>query len=473
MDFCEGDCYECAHPMIHATIEGQRVELSPELVEKYNRPGPRYTSYPTAPTWSENFSSADYQKQLETSNTKHLPLSLYFHIPFCEERCTFCACSVVATKKHAVAEPYLNILLGEVDRVASYIDRSRLVEQIHLGGGTPTYLDCGQLESLVGAIHKNFSISKNAEISIEIDPRVTTDAQLTTLRKLGFNRTSLGLQDFDAEVQDASGRIQTENETRHAIETCRALGFSSVNVDLVYGLPRQTPEKFQSTLKKVLSLNPDRIALFNFAYVPWLHAHQRKISEGDLPGGWTKLEMFCTAIDIFQNAGYDFIGLDHFAKQGDELLKARREGTMYRNFQGYTTKAQCDMLAFGVTAIGYVDGAFVQNAKKLKDYEDAISQKGWATCHGMKLSGDDLKRQWVIREIFCHQKIDKKKFDGDFDLYFEKEIKSLEVLEQDGIVALGRDQITITPLGRFFLRNVGMVFDAYFKEGQKKFSKII
>ncbi|MBI4125726.1 MAG: oxygen-independent coproporphyrinogen III oxidase [Deltaproteobacteria bacterium] len=455
--------------MIKATIDGQAVTVSPQLIEKYSRPGPRYTSYPTAPNWSKNFGPEDFAAQLAKSNAAGRPLSLYFHIPFCDERCTFCACSVVATRRHEVAEPYLTALSGEIGRAASLVDSSRRVSQFHWGGGTPTYLSCEQIEKLWGAIARHFSFADNAEISIEIDPRVTSAEQLKTLRGLGFNRTSLGVQDFNPDVQREAGRIQSFEETKKAVDGCRELKFQSVNIDLVYGLPRQTPKSFEKTLEQVLELNPDRIALFNFAFVPWMHAHQRKISERDLPSGETKLEMFCGAIEVFQDAGFTFIGLDHFAKAGDELTRAQRDKTMYRNFQGYTTQADCDLIGMGVTAISSVDGSFAQNAKKLKDYEETDFEKTLATRAGLKLSTDDLLRQMVIRELFCHQQVQLENF---FAL-FEKERPSLETLAQDGLVELETNGLRVTPLGRLFLRNIGMVFDAYLKPGEGKFSRTV
>ena len=455
---------------IQTTIDGKQIVIARELVEKYNRPGPRYTSYPTAPNWKRGFCAADFARHLKKGNSTQTPLSLYFHIPFCEERCTFCACSVVATRRHEVAKPYLETLLKEINHTAGIVDKRRPVQQLHLGGGTPTYLSPAQLETLIGRVKKHFSFSDDAEISIEIDPRVTSEEQIQTLSRLGFNRTSLGLQDFDPEVQKEAGRIQSEEETRHIMETAREFGFKSVNVDLVYGLAKQTPEKFRATLKKVLGLNPDRIALFNFAYVPWMHAHQRKIAEKYLPDGWIKLQMFCEAIETFQNAGFDFIGLDHFAKRDDELSRGRREGTMYRNFQGYTTKADCDLIGMGVTSISFAGGAFAQNAKKLKNYEEKIAAAGQATEHGMSLSEDDLLRQNIIHDIFCHQRLKRSE---TFDRYFEKEIAALKPLAEDGIVEILPKEILVTPLGRFFLRNVGMIFDAYLKPGEGKFSRTV
>lgn len=443
------------------------ISLPPkELIEKYNRPGPRYTSYPTAPHWSNNFGPKEFYQTLQESNANQNPLSLYFHLPFCEERCTFCACSVVATKRHDLADPYLRALFKEVDTVAEVLDKNRRVVQIHWGGGTPTYLTSEQMEKLHTHVAEKFSVSAGAEISIEIDPRVTSDEQLITLKDLGFNRVSLGLQDFDPAVQQEAGRLQGETETRHAVQTCRFLGFKSVNIDLVYGLPKQTESGFEKTLQKVLALDPDRIALFNFAYVPWMHAHQKKISEADLPDPATKLKMFCRAIERFEEAGYEFIGLDHFAKQGDELVEAKKNGTMYRNFQGYTTHRECDLVGFGMTAISFVNRCFAQNAKKLKEYQEGVFKTGLTTHCGLRLNEDDLRRQTVIRELFCHQKV-------EWNGTFQPELDRLKKFEEDGLIKISAHEISVTKLGRLFLRNIGMVFDAYLKNGEGKFSKTV
>lgn len=455
--------------MIRAQIDGQTVQIHDALIEKYSRPGPRYTSYPTAPNWEKNFGPSDFYKALQESNTPdprtkiRRPISLYFHLPFCEERCTFCACSVVATKRHDLVTPYLKALLREIDIVSEALDPSRKVTQIHWGGGTPTYLSSAEISQLMNHTARRFSIASDAEISVEIDPRVTTDEQLITLREAGFNRASLGVQDFDPEVQELAGRIQSESQTRHTLLTARALGFQSANIDLVYGLPKQSPPRFAATLEKILALDPDRIALFNFAYVPWMHAHQRKISANDLPSPHTKLEMFCRAVEFFENAGYEFIGLDHFAKKSDEMAQAKRNGTMYRNFQGYTTHRDCDLIGMGVTSISSVHNAFAQNAKKLVDYQNKISQSGLTTHTGLKLSAEDLQRQAIIRELFCHQR-------AAIPENFGVERKKMEMMEEDGLVAWNDGTLNVTPLGRFFLRNIGMVFDAYLKTEQKKFS---
>lgn len=437
-----------------------------QIIDKYNYPGPRYTSYPTPPNWNPNFGAKEFYETLRASNRTSQPLSLYFHLPFCSMRCTFCACSIVATRKREVVEPYLKALLREIDVVAEVLDPSRKTVQIHWGGGTPTYLSSKEMEKLFLHIRKKFRVGDRAEISAEVDPRVTTDEQLMTLKELGFNRVSLGLQDFAPEVQKLSGRIQSETETRHIIDVCRFLNFESVNLDLVYGLPSQTLQTFQQTLQKVISLGPNRIALFNFAYVPWIHAHQKQIFEKDLPGPHAKLGMFCLGIETFEAAGFDFIGLDHFAKKEDELTKAKKEGTMYRNFQGYTTHRECDLIGFGVTAISSVHGALAQNAKKLKEYQEAVLETGLTTHAGLQLSAEDLKRQAIIRELFCHQKV-------FLDGAFEAERKKLKPFEADGLVRWDGDELQVTRLGRLFLRNIGMVFDAYLQNGGGKFSRTV
>lgn len=463
--------------MIRTCIDNREIVVSPKLIQKYSQAGPRYTSYPTAPNWGEDFGEADFQNRLKEVGKGHKPLSLYFHIPFCEERCAFCACSVVATRRHKISEPYLEALTMEIKKVAEALGSDCVAQQLHWGGGTPTYLTCEQIEKLYKCVTGHFSFSDSAEISIEIDPRVTTEDHLKILRSLGFNRVSLGVQDFEPEVQRLAGRIQSEEETRRTVEICKSLEFKSINLDLVYGLGRQTPQTFGHTIQKVLELDVDRIALFHFAYVPWMHIHQKKIEEGWLPSPTLKLEMFCQAISSFGKAGYEFIGLDHFAKQDDDLAQAKRNGTMYRNFQGYTTKGECDLIGLGVTSISQVAGAFAQNAKKLKNYQDAIFQNGFATRRGFLLSQDDLVRQWVIREIFCHQRVKKKafqdRFEIDFDLYFEKESQRLISLRDDGLIDLLPDEVVVAALGRLFLRNVGMAFDTYLQPGSGRFSRTL
>lgn len=435
------------------------------LAPKYNRPGPRYTSYPTAPNWSDLFGEEDFVNALK-GRPSEKSLSLYFHIPFCEERCTFCACSVTATRKRSVTPPYLKALFREVEMISSYLKGPKKVTQLHWGGGTPTYLSTEEITALYQKITKHFSVDPNGEISIEIDPRVTTEEHLKALRELGFNRASLGVQDINPQVQKEAGRIQPLEITRRTIETCRELGFQSVNIDLVYGLPKQTPQGFQETLLKIIELSPDRVALFNFAFVPWMFAHQRKMNEADMPNAEAKLRMFVEAIHIFENAGYQFIGMDHFAKKTDELCKAQRDGTMYRNFQGYTTQSECDLIGMGVTAISYVNGCFAQNEKILSRYQSKAESGKPATVRGMRLSKEDLTRQKWIRELFCHQRIELN--DG-----FEKEKEQLRDFESDSLIVWDDNRLEVTDLGRLFIRNIGMVFDTYLKRGEGKFSKTV
>ncbi len=459
---------------LHTVIDNQQVSIPETLIQKYAGPGPRYTSYPTVPVWKKDFTAEDFRKTLALSNQKRNPLSFYVHIPFCEQRCTFCACNVIATPHKEVADSYLATLAKEMQTATEPLDRTRPLEQIHWGGGTPTYLSLSQIEMLFRNTLGSFSLSEKAEVSIEIDPRVTTKEQLQRLHHLGFNRISLGVQDFHPDVQKAIGRIQPESQTREVMETCRDLGFKSINCDLVYGLPHQTLETFRNTLRTLLQTNPDRIALFHFAYVPLLQAHQRKIDAKNLPDSWTKLEMFSEAIQTLQEAGYTFIGLDHFAKKNDELTVAYKNGSLHRNFQGYTTKAGCDLVSFGVTSISEVGQTFVQNAKKLIDYTRRVEGKGLATERGLALSSDDLIRQWVISQIFCHQQIEKqdlqKKFGRNFDAYFSKELFDLSFLQEDGLITISVQAIKVTPMGRFFLRNIAKVFDAYFNPATAQFS---
>lgn len=439
--------------------------LMPPLVEKYQTLGPRYTSYPPIPYWSKDFGPKDFLESLSASPLSQKPLSLYFHIPFCEERCFFCACNVIATRRKEIAEDYLKTLIKEIDLISKAIDPSRPVLQIHWGGGTPTYLSCEQIEKFFQAIQERFLISKEAEISVEIDPRVTTETQLFTLRRLGFNRISLGVQDFDPEVQKASGRLQPFEKTKQVVDICRKLKFQSIHFDLIYGLPRQTPKRFKETLDKVIALHPDRLSLFHFAYLPKYHPHQQKILRDDLPSFWTKMKMFCQAIETFQTQGYIFIGLDHFVKKEDELFKALKEKTLQRNFQGYTTKAGLDLIGLGISAVSFIQDTYAQNAKKLKTYQDQIQENKLATHLGHRLSLDDKIRKWALNEIFCYQQIQKEEFaeifSTDFDHYFAKETKNLTTLVENGLAQNTPFEFKVTPLGRLFLRNIGMVFDAY------------
>lgn len=451
--------------MFQTIINGTNVHFDAALVAKYDRPGPRYTSYPTAPQWHEAIDTAGYARILAASNAVARPLSLYFHLPFCESHCTFCGCNVIITKQKQVVDPYLADLEREVALVAAQLDRRRPVTQLHWGGGTPTYLTCAQIERVWGAIAANFTLAPDAEIGIEVDPRVTTAEQLRTLGQLGFNRVSLGVQDIQPEVQAAVNRIQPLELTAALIQTARELGYQSVNTDLIYGLPYQTPASFHETVAAVLALQPDRVACYNFAYVPWLKAQQRTIDPATLPAAETKLTTWCQTIRQFADAGYDLIGFDHFARAHDEMAHARRDGTLWRNFQGYTTKAGTDLVAFGITGIGDIDGHYIQNVKKLADYRRAVQAGLFPLERACHLTRDDLIRRAVIRELLCNERVDaaavRDTWNIEFGEYFAAALAALHEPIADGLVTWDGAILAITPLGHLFARNVAMCFDAY------------
>jgi oxygen-independent coproporphyrinogen-3 oxidase len=442
-------------------------DVSLELLHRYNVPGPRYTSYPTAPTWKEDFGPPEYEAVLTETGAapSPAPLSLYVHLPFCESLCYFCACTVVITgSNHSAEEAYLATLEREIDWVAERVGSGRRVIQLHWGGGTPTYFTPDRMERLGRKLRESFSFAQDAEIGVEVDPRVTTSVHLETLERLGFNRLSMGVQDFDPRVQQAVDRIQPYEDTRRLVEAARRLGFSSINMDLIYGLPFQTPETFSSTIDRVLEIGPDRLAVYSYANVPWLKKHQ-KLLEKHLPEERTKFEIFRTALERFTAAGFEYIGMDHFARPEDELSHARENRTLHRNFQGYTTKAGTDLIGLGMSAIGSVGSAYVQNARDLPAYNAAIASQGAASFRGFRLSPDDRIRRTVIGNLLCHGVVVKKEIESasgiSFDSYFADALESLKPCAEDGLVELQRDEIRATPLGRVFLRNLAMPFDAY------------
>jgi oxygen-independent coproporphyrinogen-3 oxidase len=456
-----------ANPTLRQMSEELRV--SEEFLAKYNRPGPRYTSYPTAPVWNDAFGPDDLERVHEKSNLARAPVSLYMHIPFCESLCLFCACNVIIQKDKAVAPPYLGVLKRELERVSRSVSKERSVVQFHWGGGTPTYLTPAQIEDLFGATREGFYFAADAEIGIEVDPRVTSPDHLETLRRLGFNRLSMGIQDFHPDVQKAIHRIQPFEMTRDLIATARALGFDSINVDLIYGLPHQTPERFGHTVEQILELAPDRVALFSYAHVPWLKKQQGAFV-AFLPEGMQKFEIFRTGMLKFLEAGYLYIGMDHFAKPGDELAVSQRNRTLHRNFQGYTTKAGADLYGMGVTAISGIQDAYAQNHRDLPSWEKAVADRGIATMRGYHLSADDRLRRSVIGRLLCHTIVIKdevsREFDIDFDEYFADELRRLEPSRDDGLVLLEHGEIRTTWLGRIFIRNLAMIFDPYLERQQ-------
>jgi len=448
----------------------RELSVSEKFVNRYNQPGPRYTSYPTAPVWVDSFGPKDFAAAMEDAERKSSPVSLYMHLPFCESLCLFCACNVIIQKDKSVTPPYLSTLKHEIDRMARGISRNRPITQFHWGGGTPTYLSPQQLEELFSYTRERFTFSKDAEIGIEIDPRVTTRAHLETLRRMGFNRLSMGIQDFKTEVQKAIHRIQTYEATQDLIAYARELGFDSINVDLIYGLPYQTGESFAHTVEQIVSLSPDRIAMFSYAHVPWLKKQQGSFV-GHLPEGMQKFDIFRNGLMKFIEAGYQYIGMDHFSKENDELAVSQRNRTLHRNFQGYTTKAGADLYGMGITAISAVQGVYAQNFREMPAWEKAIQDGGLATMRGYRLSNDDLIRREVISRLLCHTVIIKdeisRQFGINFDEYFAPELEQLKIPQQDGVVIVSDKEIRSTWLGRIFIRNLAMIFDPYLEKQQQ------
>ncbi|MNX24594.1 Oxygen-independent coproporphyrinogen-III oxidase [compost metagenome] len=453
-----------------------------DIIAKYNVRGPRYTSYPTAPEWKDSFGDDEAMGVLAENDRerREIPLSLYVHIPFCVKLCYYCGCNKIITQNTEIVERYVEALDREVARVASQLSKDRKVVQIHWGGGTPTHLSPEQIRRVYGSLASRFNLAPDAEISIEVHPTVTTFEHLATLRELGFNRLSMGVQDFDPEVQQAVNRLQTYELTRDLIVEARRLGFVSVNVDLMYGLPLQTVEKFTATLAKIHSLSPDRVALFNYAHLPHQIPGQRLIPEENIPSPDVKLDLFELAIDSFIQAGYRFVGMDHFAKPDNELATALDDRTLRRNFMGYTTMADSDLVSFGVSSISDLDTVYIQNHKDIKQYFAAAEADQVPAQRGMRLTADDRLRRDVINRLICHCYLDKaeiSKLHGiDFDATFATELSELLPLAEDGLVVLEDRSLTVTPRGQILLRNICMPFDAYLRRmapEDRKFSKTV
>ena len=454
------------------TNQSEKLEIgqiSDDFLEKYNRPGPRYTSYPTAPVWKEDFGPDDFEISCARSELRATPVSLYMHLPFCENLCLFCACTVSIQKDKRVAIPYLDTLKREIDHMARQVSKKRPVIQFHWGGGTPTYLSPAQLEDLFSYTQERFSFAPDAEIGIEIDPRVTSREHLETLRRLGFNRLSMGIQDFEPKVQKTIHRVQPYEMTRDLLITARELGFESLNVDLIYGLPYQTAASFRATIDRAITLAPDRVAMFSYAHVPWLKRQQGSFEE-HLPEGMEKFRIFRAGLEEFLGAGYLYIGMDHFAKPDDELAVAQQNRTLHRNFQGYTTKAGADLYGMGVSAISSLGDSYAQNRREVPAYAAAIAERGIATMRGYRLSSDDRIRRAVIGRLLCHTVIPKtdveREFSISFDDYFAPEMDRLEGFRAEGLVEFASEEIRVTSLGRIFIRNVAMTFDRYLPEQQ-------
>jgi oxygen-independent coproporphyrinogen-3 oxidase len=431
--------------------------LPEDLVQRYDVAAPRYTSYPTAPVWTDRFGEDDYIAALERAAAVDAPLSLYVHIPFCRKMCSYCGCNVIVSKTGDKVPAYLDALDKEFELVASHLGSRRRLARLHYGGGTPTTLDERQLVRLWRTITDRFTLDRDAEIALEIDPMVTSREQLALLRGMGFNRLSMGVQDFDHDVQQAVNRIQTVEDTRKILDYARNLGFESVNFDLIYGLPMQTPISWRQTIEEIVALRPDRISLFSFAYVPDVKPHQRRLPAAQIPHGASKLALFRLAHDALVDSGYRAIGMDHFALPEDELSRARDDGRLWRDFQGYTVTKAPETIALGVSAIGLVGGAYVQNTRLLPKYERMLAEGHLPVERGHVLSDDDRRRAAIITQLMCNQFVD---LDGDA-LDFVDELTRLAPMEKDGLLVRDGAKITATPAGRVLIRNIASVFDAY------------
>ncbi|HEX2585072.1 MAG TPA: oxygen-independent coproporphyrinogen III oxidase [Steroidobacteraceae bacterium] len=456
------------------------IQFDPELISRYDINGPRYTSYPTAVQFHPNFAAEHYRNAATKSNTEGGPLSIYIHVPFCTSPCFYCGCSRIITRDHLKADAYLQHLYKEIELQSSLFDRLRQVRQLHFGGGTPTFLDTEQFQSLMNKLQKHFTMvcDGSHEYSIEIDPRTLTPDMIPQLAAMGFNRVSLGVQDFDHDVQVAVNRVQSVEQTLNAIVTAHEYGFKSVNVDLIYGLPKQTPEKFAKTLELIVDAQPERVALYGYAHMPHLFKAQRRIHDADLPDPATRLALLQLSVNTLTNAGYVYIGMDHFARSDDELVQAQRNGTLHRNFQGYSTRADCDLIALGVSSISKVGNVYSQNTKSLIEYYASLDQSSLPIQRGVVLDRDDEIRRTVIQGIMCQGYLDFKRLSAelhiDFNWYFLHEILDLRALQRDGLIELDDDSLRVTSKGRLLLRHVAMVFDAYLKHASRQqFSKAV
>lgn len=453
-----------------------------ELLRKYDCPGPRYTSYPTAPVWSSKIGVDDYKESLiKASKRSDEPLAFYCHIPFCECRCYYCGCNTVITRNSDRVEKYLDSFLSEVKETAKLLGKRRTINQLHFGGGTPTYLSTEQIGRILDCFDDYFTFTPDCEKSLEIDPRVTSLEQLEYLSSRGFNRVSLGVQDFDDDVQKAIGRIQPFELVEQKIKECRDLKFEGINIDLIHGLPRQNEQTFKITLEKAIKLKPDRVALYSFAYLPSVKANQMKIIPEELPKTEEKYHLFAQAVEIFTAAGYLQIGMDHFALPDDELAIAQKDGRLHRNFMGYTVQASPEMVGIGMSSIGYIDNSFYQNFSTLDTYMNSIAENSFAVNKGLKLTKDDLIRQYVITSLMCNFRLDfetfRQKFGINYIDYFNAEHNSLKEFLIDNFLNTEDNKLEITSIGKTFIRNIAMTFDAYLDrvtEGKKPtFSRTI
>jgi oxygen-independent coproporphyrinogen-3 oxidase len=457
--------------------------ISEELIHRFDVSGPRYTSYPTADRFVEAFSVEDYAQALKQRRTgaaaMTLPLSLYVHIPFCESLCYYCACNKIITKHHDRAAPYLRYLSREVDLHTAILGLGQTVTQLHLGGGSPTFLTDDELRELMAMLRRNFNFAEGGEYSIEVDPRTIDASRLDTLAELGFNRLSFGIQDFDPEVQKSVHRIQPAEQVFALTAAARERGFESINADLIYGLPQQTPESFARTVAQVIEMRPERIALYAYAHLPERFKPQRRIPTVEIPSGAAKVAMLARSMAAFIAAGYVYVGMDHFALPTDSLAIAKRQGRLHRNFQGYSTQPDCDLIGLGVSSIGRIGATYSQNAKTLEEYYDYLDQGRFAVVRGLALSRDDLLRRAVIMALMCQGQVSFESIELahliEFKKYFAAEIENLKKLAEQGLVTLDDSGIQVTEMGWFFVRGVAMVFDRYLQTDRTRarFSKII
>ncbi|HTH79946.1 MAG TPA: oxygen-independent coproporphyrinogen III oxidase [Ramlibacter sp.] len=459
------------------------IPITPDLLRRFDVAGPRYTSYPTADRFVEAFGAPDLSRALEQRRAGHaalsIPLSLYVHIPFCEQLCYYCACNKIITRKHERGAEYLRLLSREVDLYTLQLGMNQSVTQLHLGGGSPTFLTDDELTSLMAMLRRSFSLVAGGERSIEIDPRTVDAKRLAHLADLGFNRISFGVQDFETSVQQAVHRVQPFEQVAQLMDAARTIGFDSINVDLIYGLPLQTPESFERTLEKVEQIRPDRIALYGYAHLPDRFKPQRRIHSADLPGGADKLAMLSRALEKLQAAGYVYIGMDHFALPNDALAVAKRQGRLHRNFQGYSTQPDCDLIGLGVSAIGRIGATYSQNAKTLEEYTDHLEHGRLPVVRGLALSRDDLARRAVIMALMCQGQVLFESIELawllQFREYFEPELEKLRDYEAMGLCTVDDSGIQVTPTGWYVVRAIAMVFDRYVRADQNraKFSRII
>ncbi len=468
--------------MLSPVMDVNEIELPGEaLLHRFDHPGPRYTSYPTADRFVEAFDAAAFAARLagRGDQASPPPLSVYVHVPFCDTVCFYCACNKVVTRQHNRAGEYLEVLEKEADLVCEVMTGPRQLDQLHFGGGTPTFLDNAELERLMAVLTTRFPLADSAECSVEVDPRSTPPEKVRLLSTLGFNRISVGVQDFDPQVQKAVNRLQSFEMTRATIEAAREAGFKSVNLDLIYGLPKQTRESFSHTLDKVLELSPERIALYHYAHLPERFKPQRRINAEELPPPEVKLNIMLDAITRLTAAGYRYIGMDHFAKTTDDLARAQVLGRLHRNFQGYSTRPDCDLIGLGVSSISKVGPTYAQNARELKDYYKRVRAGQLPIVRGVSLDTDDLLRRAVIMALMCHLEVSKEAIESShlirFDEYFRRELEDLRTFEEVGLVKVSPNWINVQPKGKLLIRAIAMVFDRYLRQDQRlrRYSKIV